>query len=358
MKRSGKADITNFDSLGIPYNYLGQNGFQSFQSRAPISLILLRYAKEDEYPYQSTLLSPDFSLETRISREEFSGIDNLLVPHQHNTYELIYIRSGVLYQRIENTRHKYIENSCCLMNRSVRHTWRYDTDFDLVNLSISRNFLLSLLNEGEDNYFRNEKSHTTTDLRRFLESEFEEDESARKKCIDFNPRSANMTEANLSIMFDQLISLTRNPGYGTSFLLRALTYSIFTSLNNKEYFDTTPLQLGTPTENRLFAEITQLMEQTDGRISRAKLSEELNYSGNYLNKIVQKFSGMNIFEYGNSFTMQKAAQLLADSELTISDLSVELGFSDRTHFYKLFKKEYGMTPKEYRRQNTGEHGRS
>lgn len=348
------ADGTDIVEVVSPYNFLTKNAtpVQLYQTNAPFSLTYIRYVHDKESPFQSVMLSPDFVLNNTLSREEFERLVLGRPLHQHNTYELLYVRSGELYQRIENTRHKYVTRSCCLLNRSIRHTEEYSTDFDIVNLSISRDLLISILKDGEKNYFRTEKTITPSDLVDFLSGEFEQEGYSHKKFIDFHPRSSGtQTDTDLSSMFDQMAFLIRYPNHGTSFLIRALIYSIFTALNNKELYDTTPIQLGTPTECRLFARITERMEQTDGRVGRTQLAEELNYSGNYLNKIVQKFSGMSIFDYGNSFTMQKAASLLRGSDMTISDISIHLGFTDRTHFYKLFKNEFGMTPREYRQKS-------
>lgn len=359
MKRAGTANVSLYESVDSPYNFLGKDIVHLFQSHVPFSLLFTRYVCEDENPFRVIMLSPDFSMNSTLSYKEFEMVVRDRPLHQHDTYELMYILSGELFQRIENTRHKYIENSCCLINRSIRHAEEYNTNFHSVNLSLSRDFLLTLLEEGEQNYFRAEKSHVPTDLFRFLQGEFQKNGASEKKYIDFTPRASVSTiKGNIHYLFDQMTTLILNPGPGTSLMLRAIIYRIFYYLNNTSYYDTTPMQLGTPTESRLFSQITELMEQTDGRISRTRLSEELNYSGNYLNRVVQKYSGMNIFEYGNSYTMQKASQLLTSSEKSISDIIFELGFTDRTHFYKLFEKEFGMTPRAYRLQNTGEHGLS
>lgn len=356
MKRTGTANVSSYESVDSPYNYLDKEAVRLFQSHVPFSLLFTRYAMEDENPFRVIMLSPDFSMNTTLSRKEFEMVVRGRPLHQHDTYELMYILSGELFQRIENTRHKYVEKSCCLINRSVRHAEEYDTNFHSVNLSLSIDFLMTLMEEGEHSYFRAEKNHIPTDLTHFLQKEFQKNGSSEKKYIDFNPRvSASSIAKNIHYLFDEITTLILNPGPGTSLMIRALIYRIFYYLNSTVYYDTTPIQLGTSTESRLFSQITELMEQTDGRIGRTRLSEELNYSGNYLNRIVQKYSGMNIFEYGNSFTMQKASYLLTDSEKTISDIILELGFTDRTHFYKLFQKEFGMTPRTYRLQNTRKH---
>ena len=355
MKHTGTANVSVFEAIDSPYSFLSKDMVRLFQTNVPFSLLFTRYVMEDENPFRVIMLSPDFSMNTTLSRREFELVVRNRPLHQHNTYELMYILSGELFQRIENSRHKYVGKSCCLINRSVRHAEEYETNFHSVNLSLSRDFFVTLLEEGEQSYFRAEKKHVPTDLMNFLQNEFQKDGSSGKKYIDFNPKqSAAEIEKNIFNLFDQMTNLILNPGPGTSLLIRALIYRIFYYLNNKTYYDTAPIQLGTPTESLLFSKITERMEQTDGRISRSQLSGELNFSGNYLNRIVQKYSGMSIFEYGNSFTMQKAARLLTNTQKTISDIILTLGFSDRTHFYKLFQKEYGMTPKAYRQQNTRE----
>jgi AraC-like DNA-binding protein len=83
-------------------------------------------------------------------------------------------------------------------------------------------------------------------------------------------------------------------------------------------------------------------------MSRVELEQQLNYSGDYLNRIVNKYSGMCLFDYGMNFCLKKAAQYLIETNESINTIATRLNFSNRTHFYNLFKGKYGVTPKEYR----------
>ena len=69
----------------------------------------------------------------------------------------------------------------------------------------------------------------------------------------------------------------------------------------------------------------------------------------FKNKTVEKYTGLSLYEYSTKFTMEKAEGLLLDSDLTIAEIMEDLGFSNRTQFYRLFRKNYGMTPREYRK---------
>ena len=41
--------------------------------------------------------------------------------------------------------------------------------------------------------------------------------------------------------------------------------------------------------------------------------------------------------------------MLKESNLSVSEIAPQLKFTNRTHFYYLFRKKYGMTPQEWRR---------
>lgn len=349
INESGNISLSYDAELQSPYSFLNLTSSVFYQSNTPFSLLFTRYSAEEEHPFRLTILSPDFFYHVILSRTEFEQTVLNRPLHQHNTYELMYILKGELFQRIENSRHKYIENSCCLINRNVRHAEEYTSDFHSLNLSLSKDFLSSLITSGDDNYFTIEKNPPKTDLTNFLQSEFHSDSSTAKKYIDFIPHPQVLDiKQYIYTLLDQITNMMLNPFRGVSMIIKAYIYRIFCYLNDLNYYHTDPINLGSSDESQLFARINQLMEKTNGRISRSELSKQLNYSGNYINYIVQKYSGLNTFEYGTSFTMRKASFLLLNTDKSVSEIIELLDFSDRTHFYRLFQKEFGMTPRSYR----------
>lgn len=57
-------------------------------------------------------------------------------------------------------------------------------------------------------------------------------------------------------------------------------------------------------------------------------------------------------DYIKEWKMNNAARLLQTSNMSVQEIIYECGFNNRAHFYKEFGKRYGMTPKEFRNQNT------
>ena len=103
-------------------------------------------------------------------------------------------------------------------------------------------------------------------------------------------------------------------------------------------------------ESSLFARIDQILEDRHGRISHAELAEVLNYNGSYLGRIVKKYTGKSLFDYSMTFTMKYAAKQLRATDKTAAEIAAELQFTNRSHFYRLFKDHFGVTPNQYRRR--------
>ena len=101
----------------------------------------------------------------------------------------------------------------------------------------------------------------------------------------------------------------------------------------------------------MFCRIDDLLRASYGKINRQELSEQLNYSGDYINTIVKRYTGMNITRYRNTIAIQRASFLLLHSTKSITDIYLELNFQDKSYFYKKFKEQYGVTPKEFRKVN-------
>jgi AraC-like DNA-binding protein len=50
--------------------------------------------------------------------------------------------------------------------------------------------------------------------------------------------------------------------------------------------------------------------------------------------------------------MQRAEQLIRKSKMTFSEIAYAVGFTDPKYFTKCFKKQTGLTPSEYRSQES------
>lgn len=77
-----------------------------------------------------------------------------------------------------------------------------------------------------------------------------------------------------------------------------------------------------------------------------------NISSSYFSKLFKKVTGENFSYYLNKLRMNKVKELLETSDISIKNLSIDLGFEDCGYFVKVFKKIVGITPSAYRRQHS------
>lgn len=70
----------------------------------------------------------------------------------------------------------------------------------------------------------------------------------------------------------------------------------------------------------------------------------------YFMRVFKKATGKSVTDYINSRRMQIAADLLRNTEKSISFIASATGSGDDSYFTKVFKKYSGYTPKEYRKQ--------
>ena len=68
----------------------------------------------------------------------------------------------------------------------------------------------------------------------------------------------------------------------------------------------------------------------------------------YISKIFKNEFGCNFSDYIITKRLEKSRELLADPGRKIYEISQELGWADVSNYIKLFKKKYGISPKEYR----------
>ncbi|NHN34108.1 response regulator transcription factor [Paenibacillus agricola] len=83
-------------------------------------------------------------------------------------------------------------------------------------------------------------------------------------------------------------------------------------------------------------------------LSLNHLAHQFYISKEYLaNRFKQKFA-LTVHQYLHGIRLRKALELLMDPQYRISDVALMVGYDNFSYFNKLFRKEYGLTPTEYR----------
>ncbi len=78
------------------------------------------------------------------------------------------------------------------------------------------------------------------------------------------------------------------------------------------------------------------------------LSEAIQLPRSKCESIFKKECGLSILKYHQEMRLNRAAELLLDRALSISQVALQAGFPDQNYFSRVFKKAYGYTPRYYR----------
>jgi AraC-like DNA-binding protein len=93
----------------------------------------------------------------------------------------------------------------------------------------------------------------------------------------------------------------------------------------------------------------QMLDHLDTPPVINDLAVNANMSPTKLKRLFKQIFGDSIFSYYQAFRMKEAARLLKEERQTVSDVGYQMGFTNLSHFSRVFKEHIGMKPKQYSR---------
>jgi len=126
-----------------------------------------------------------------------------------------------------------------------------------------------------------------------------------------------------------LKSITDNK-YQRSALNEQLTDSIVSKLNHAMEHD------------RLFLEAS---------LSLPRLAKHISRSAYHISQTLNETLGVNFFDYVNRYRVNAAKEQLQNTDNTVLDIAMDVGFNAKSSFYTAFKKDTGITPNQYRKES-------
>jgi transcriptional regulator GlxA family with amidase domain len=110
--------------------------------------------------------------------------------------------------------------------------------------------------------------------------------------------------------------------------------------------------------DRRVKKLIEIIDENIGeRLSEQAMSRSINLSPARLRDLFKKETGLSPIQYVKRLRMRRAADLLRMSFLSIKEVAFQSGAGDTSHFVRDFKKQYGLTPSQFRAQAQGERKR-
>ncbi len=106
------------------------------------------------------------------------------------------------------------------------------------------------------------------------------------------------------------------------------------------------------TENGLLNNIIEYIHKNyDHDITLKDCSNEFYTSTNHISRLFKLHCDTTFTKYLNDCRITKAKDLLLDTNYTIDEIAIMVGYNNPNYLYKLFKEKYHTTPKNYKKNN-------
>ncbi len=83
-------------------------------------------------------------------------------------------------------------------------------------------------------------------------------------------------------------------------------------------------------------------------LSEAAMAEKAGISRDYFSKVFRNVTGTNYSKWLNMIRLEKAIELMADSQMSLTEIAMSSGFQSISSFNRVFREEKRMAPGEYR----------
>ena len=269
--------------------------------------------------------------------------------HHHTHYELVFVEEGELLQHFENGSFRYQQGDVCLLDRNTRHLEGFESDCHLVFVNLPPDFLKTLLDPAglhsvPDQYTPGALYHFIRESKLSQSSEY----------LDLTADTAARATVHLRVTsllktMEETLRL-KLPGYG--YRTMGLLLELFSLLEDPSLYHLTRIRVDSRPEDFVFQRAVSIMMERHGRISREELASMVHYNPDYLNRIIKQHCGLSISNLGQQIALERAKELMREDGCSISEIIQKLGYTNRSHFYRMFEASEGMSPGAWKKSHT------
>ncbi|MHA6484844.1 helix-turn-helix transcriptional regulator [Paenibacillus sp. strain BS8-2] len=166
--------------------------------------------------------------------------------------------------------------------------------------------------------------------------------------VMYLPKHADFHQPDIVPILDRMVELHRQPIASNSLPLQAELAELLVRLQQAAQ------TRYTSRSRRLCdAAIDYLQQHMTEPFDAKHMEGSLHYRFDYIARCLKKHTGMSPLQYMHDLRIRMALTLLENAELTVGEVGERLGFDSANYFIRLFRKETGMTPGQYRSVRLG-----
>lgn len=255
--------------------------------------------------------------------------------HKHDYLELIYVFSGQMAQKINGTVVTIKEGDLCLLDLNVTHSIEPSSENDVaVNIAMKEQFF--------NNIFMGLLSDNNVIMDFLVKAIYHKKEY--KQYLIFNCLHNEQVKWVISKLLCEYYDNTT----GKNTAIYAYILLLFTEL-----LRTYKKDMGKDSEERLnktiISEIKNYLIENFNKADLKSTAEYFHFHPDYLSKLIKNSTGHSFTAFLQEIKLREASLLLQNTDMPVEEIVYRTGYTNMSHFYKLFKVKYGYTPVEYRK---------
>ncbi|TDF98679.1 AraC family transcriptional regulator [Paenibacillus piri] len=274
----------------------------------------------------NTILKYDQLTVKHIRKDHFSMDD-----HFHSRYEITYL--------IDGERHFFIKDTTYTLQKG-----------DLVFIApadIHRSFDANPSGyEKIELYFDPKWIHKTGVIASDFDVVYPFDQENRM--LRLASREQEYVE---SLLFKMMYEMKQQPaGYNHEITMLLTQLLMFSTRQCHLLTHQQPRTL--PVSDNITRMIRYINENYTEKLCLEHLAAMFHFNPSYLSYRFKEVTGISFIEYVNSVRVKEAQKLLTKSSSPVTDIALQCGFTNLTHFGRVFKYITGITPSAYRRKHS------
>ena len=259
--------------------------------------------------------------------------ESLLKEHDHTFFELVYILSGTGIQWINDNKFQYHDGHLFMITPGDSHSFEIRTTTKFINIKFNDIYIHSTV-FGAENIQRLEfiLQHANHQPGCILRNKT--DKLLVKPIIEAIIREY----VNRNLYSKEIIAQLIN----TIIIVVARNIAMFLPEQVNEYSEEKALNILQYIQTNIY--------QPD-KIKTRTISQHFGISESYLGRYFKKYTNETMQQYILNYKLKLVENRLLHSEMRISEIVAELGFTDESHLNKLFKKYRGCSPTSFKKNN-------
>ncbi len=174
-----------------------------------------------------------------------------------------------------------------------------------------------------------------------------------KDLFDKSAHGILFSEEVTHAMTPRLLKVSKLSGIDYFMELFSILYDLATSRNQRLLSTTTIHLENFEHNNKLKKLYDYVQENYPSKMTLQEVADIMNMSSVSFNRFIKKRTGKTFVEYVNEVRIGYASKWLIERDLSISEIAFMCGFNSIANFNRVFRKNKGSTPSQYRQHFSG-----